>query len=478
MLQQFLSERPVPPSESSWEFLGKLGRLLKEADFTTRVLNELFPDTTLTGRDVSRISGYQLSIQESDKLAHKLARFWLLREAAPKAEWFETFGEEFVRSGVACGMIRDGDTHCQANFDIQPCLGDSVLTDPKFRHPWESDQVGVYYLGSDSYALVNTVPRTAVGECLDLFTGSGVHAILAARHGACVVGVDINPRAVEMATANAHFNGVQDRCRFVQSDLFSAVEGRTFDLITANPPFVPTPDQSIALYRSGGESGEALTAKVLNRLHEFLNPGGTMMMVTNYPCFAGTDVVDHHRSMLGAPDEFGIALLHCYLFPREAYIQMHLTPTGDGEKDQAEVARWLDCYRKQEILGIGFGVLYFHKIVEGAAWSAMKESDSLVRGPLGDEVGDWLEGLRLFGDGRAFEEDLRFNSKVRLMVDQDDGTGLVRWNAPTWPDVTLNRNETETAVRLKAREKIRWDDGESNVMTKLGREGLLQPVSS
>jgi release factor glutamine methyltransferase len=71
---------------------------------------------------------------------------------------------------------------------------------------------------------------------LDLGTGSGVNAILAASRGATVVAVDINPHALEAARHNAAVNGVADRIEIRQSDVFSDVEGR-FDLIVFDPPF-------------------------------------------------------------------------------------------------------------------------------------------------------------------------------------------------------------------------------------------------
>jgi release factor glutamine methyltransferase len=71
---------------------------------------------------------------------------------------------------------------------------------------------------------------------LDMGTGSGVNAILAASKASEVVGVDINPDAVAAAAANAARGGVSDRITFRTSDVFNAVEGR-FDLIIFDPPF-------------------------------------------------------------------------------------------------------------------------------------------------------------------------------------------------------------------------------------------------
>ncbi|WP_236796765.1 methyltransferase [Amycolatopsis sp. GM8] len=71
---------------------------------------------------------------------------------------------------------------------------------------------------------------------LDMGTGSGVNAILAASKSRDVVAVDINPHALEAARDNAERNGVGDRITVLHSDVFGAVEGR-FDLIVFDPPF-------------------------------------------------------------------------------------------------------------------------------------------------------------------------------------------------------------------------------------------------
>jgi release factor glutamine methyltransferase len=71
---------------------------------------------------------------------------------------------------------------------------------------------------------------------LDMGTGSGVNAILAASNGARVLAVDINPIALEAARANVARNGVADGVEVRYSDVFSDVEGR-FDLIVFDPPF-------------------------------------------------------------------------------------------------------------------------------------------------------------------------------------------------------------------------------------------------
>lgn len=71
---------------------------------------------------------------------------------------------------------------------------------------------------------------------LDMGTGSGVQAILAASKARRVLAVDVNTEAVRCARRNAARNGVADRVDVQRSDLFETVSGR-FDLILFDPPF-------------------------------------------------------------------------------------------------------------------------------------------------------------------------------------------------------------------------------------------------
>ncbi|MBQ7209102.1 MAG: peptide chain release factor N(5)-glutamine methyltransferase [Lentisphaeria bacterium] len=84
--------------------------------------------------------------------------------------------------------------------------------------------------------LLLSLPRN--GRLLDLGTGSGAIAIAAAteRPDIDVTAVDVSPGALEVARSNARQCGA--KIRFLESDLFSAVENETFDFVAANLPYV------------------------------------------------------------------------------------------------------------------------------------------------------------------------------------------------------------------------------------------------
>ena len=91
----------------------------------------------------------------------------------------------------------------------------------------------------DTETLIEAALQHPFQRVLDLGTGSGciVVSLLAERATATGVGCDISPAALDVARANAADHGLGARVSFVQSDWFSAIEGR-FDLVVSNPPYI------------------------------------------------------------------------------------------------------------------------------------------------------------------------------------------------------------------------------------------------
>ena len=111
---------------------------------------------------------------------------------------------------------------------------------------------------------------------LDMGTGSGIHAILAASRGATVVAVDVNPHAVEAARRNAEANGVADRVEVRPSDVFSNVDGR-FDLIVFDPPFRWFAPRDLYEVATADENYRGLTA-FFRRARDHLTARGRLLV--------------------------------------------------------------------------------------------------------------------------------------------------------------------------------------------------------
>src|SRR3954470_24521905 len=109
------------------------------------------------------------------------------------------------------------------------------------------DYVAVYT--PTSRLLDSFTPRLPVARALDVGTGSGVHALLAALHAEHVIATDVNQRALDFTRLNAALNRLTNvECKL--GSLFEPVGG-TFDLITCNAPYVVSPERRWA-YRDSG----------------------------------------------------------------------------------------------------------------------------------------------------------------------------------------------------------------------------------
>lgn len=111
---------------------------------------------------------------------------------------------------------------------------------------------------------------------LDMGTGSGVNAILAAGAARRVLAVDVNPVAVAAARANAEANAVGDRVEVRESDVFGAVEGE-FDLIVFDPPFRWFAPRDLLESATTDENYRALT-EFFRSVRRHLAPGGRMLI--------------------------------------------------------------------------------------------------------------------------------------------------------------------------------------------------------
>lgn len=149
---------------------------------------------------------------------------------------------------------------------------------------------GVYDPRSDSRMLAGVLgPKIRPGEsALDVFTGSGVIAIRSALAGAgSVEAVDVSRRAVACARLNARLNRV--RVRVHHGDLFAPLAGRRFDVITANPPYLPSLEperepRGAARAWEGGDRGRRLIERLAAEAPRHLRPGGRLLLVQTEVC--------------------------------------------------------------------------------------------------------------------------------------------------------------------------------------------------
>ena len=156
---------------------------------------------------------------------------------------------------------------------------------------------GVYAPQHDSHLLVDVLARTGLAaghRVADLCTGSGVVAIAAADQGAsAVTGLDICPRAVRCARANALAAGVEIEVHL--GSWTRAMEFRPFDVVVCNPPYVPEAsggdaekiptEAGPAWAWNAGPDGRLVLEPLCAAAPDLLADGGTMLLVQSE--FAG-----------------------------------------------------------------------------------------------------------------------------------------------------------------------------------------------
>ncbi|MGV2287505.1 50S ribosomal protein L3 N(5)-glutamine methyltransferase [Trinickia sp. YCB016] len=128
-----------------------------------------------------------------------------------------------------------------------------------------------------------------VGAVLELCTGSGCLAILAAHAfpNADIDAVDLSPQALEVAQINVGHYGLDDRVALFEGDLFAPLPERRYDVIITNPPYVNAesmralpaeyqhePEMALA----GGEDGMDVVRRILKEARNWLTDDGVLVV--------------------------------------------------------------------------------------------------------------------------------------------------------------------------------------------------------
>jgi release factor glutamine methyltransferase len=142
----------------------------------------------------------------------------------------------------------------------------------------------VYEPAEDTLLLAQKLPIKDGAKVLDMGSGCGILAVLAAEKASIVVAVDINPHAVTCTLKNAELNGVKTKVKVRLGNLFEAV-GATekFDVILFNAPYLPVERDEgadwIEKAWAGGETGREVIDKFIEQASDHLEVGGRILLV-------------------------------------------------------------------------------------------------------------------------------------------------------------------------------------------------------
>jgi SAM-dependent methyltransferase len=396
------------PQEQDWPSLWSLAQKLHELGYHEQNISQAMQ---LEDHATRNFAAWPAHARNCRKLKEThpyalLAAFFLIEESVEEAELRAVLGDVHIDLMQRLHWIQatPGTSKLHFRYFLYPLLGSFFLTDGHVSNPNGLNQV--YLLGTDSHCLARLAPRPRVGMSLDHCTGSGVQAILAGPHSERVFGLDINPRALDFARFNARWNK-QEQVRFVASDCYQNVnasglqiEGEPrFDLITANPPFVPTP-VTLELCRGGGLSGEEVTEKIIRGLPEKLSPRGVFSMITNVPVFEGQTFFERCQSWLDQ-GSWGMAMLSYHTWTVPSYVMAHLTPRVSESYGEGFI-RWLEAFEEIGLRSVLNSQVYLFR--SAFPWRIDRRFDYPTQ-KVSPFIEAWLDSLRAFepGGGARFQ---------------------------------------------------------------------------
>jgi methylase of polypeptide subunit release factors len=268
-----------------------------------------------------------------------------------------------------------------------------------------------------------TLARLTVREparaTLDLGTGSGLQALLAARHSERVVATDLNPRAVRMATFNAALNGREATIECRHGDLLAPLHsGEVFDSIVSNPPFVVGPG-SPHLFMSGGREADGVCAAIARDAPRHLAAGGWCQFLANWAVQRDQDWRERLQPWFEG-NGCDVWVIRRERQPVDEYAALWIeTDTDDPADYAAHFDGWMRWYAQRGIESIDYGLVTMRRRTDGSATGRIRCDD--VRGGWdsadGAEIAaaftrhDWLDAT---GDDALLGARLRAAEGVRL----------------------------------------------------------------
>jgi methylase of polypeptide subunit release factors len=244
--------------------------------------------------------------------------------------------------------------------------------------------------------LDSLTPRPRVDRALDVGTGSGIHALLAAQHARQVIATDVNPRALAYTELNAALNGLRNvECR--HGSLFEPVGGEAFDLITCNAPYVVSPERRWA-YRDSEFSADEVSERVLLAAAEHLAEGGYAAMLVSWLAL-DEDAPDERVIAWTAAsgcDSWILPTMNSDPITHAAEWNSHLVGEALGEA----LDEWTQYFDSLGVEVVSEGAVVLHKRGQGGGPTA--RVDELDEDDL-DDAGDQI--LRAF-EARAKLADL------------------------------------------------------------------------
>ena len=354
--------RTAPPQVDG-SVLTSLHSALESADYTV----ERIEDALGTGQ-LSAVPGESAIHRRrlvGDDSFSVLARLFVLGDPVDAPLVAAALEPSSLESLAAIGLLWQDDEGVRATVRLLP-HGDYYLASDLAVMEESADWVAGIH--SPSITLAKLAVRQPVDAVLDLGTGCGIQALLAAKHSTRVIATDVNKRALQFARFNVALNGI-DVIDVRSGNLFEPVDTERFDLIVANPPYVISPDATYT-YRDSGRPRDELCRTIVRAAPGHLVDGGFAHILVSWASRAGTTVGSAEPLRDWISDGCDAWLLHYKTEDPVTHTAGWLRPLARTSPAEYEAAldRWLDYLRRHRIEAIGYGAVVLRRRSAESNW--------------------------------------------------------------------------------------------------------------
>jgi methylase of polypeptide subunit release factors len=408
----------VPPSPIDSRALDNVRTALERNEYSASKLHSFLTDVVVATfadgwsnparRRTDRGSGLET-----------LARLFALGFDVPTEELNSVSGARLA-DWVETGLVRVSRGTARPQVAIQSvALDERQLFVASDHRPLRSGRPSfpefVMPIGDYSLLLSGLVLREPIRCALDLGTGSGVQAMLAASHCEEVVATDVNPRALAFARFNLALNSITN-VELRHGDLYDSVTAEQFGLVVSNPPFAISPSNAY-LFRDSPRAVDGMSAAVVRGAAGHLTDGGWAYVLCDW---VQTEAMRWQTRVARWVDGAGCDAMAVQLKFRDpvAYAIEWLRDIGQVNPDAADrdFEAWLGYYEREGITGIGSGFVVLRKTDHRTPWFATHELSEQMIAYRGSAIAsafaaqDWLRDQRA---RELIDQPLRIADSVR-----------------------------------------------------------------
>jgi methylase of polypeptide subunit release factors len=346
-----------------------LGSALRRVGYTEDgVIRLLGDDAYAAGREDVPVLDRMLP----DTPLATVVRAFFLELPVPTEDAVDALGRAAVDALATTGLATVGEEQVVPNARITP-VDDLVLaSDGLSSNPEEDPEDYVSTYSPTSRLCDLLTPRPRVERALDVGTGNGVHALLAARHSRRVIATDVNERALAFTELNATLNDIDNvECR--PGSLFEPVAGEQFDLITCNAPFVVSPERRW-VYRDGTFEGDDVSAFVVSGAAEHLAEGGFATLLVSWIGSDEDEPDEHPLEWVDPVDADAWILGFSDSTPLEHAARWNAHHTGDPKVFGETLDNWTAYLEQLGARTISEGAILLHARPGGGEYTVRADS--------------------------------------------------------------------------------------------------------